>query len=379
MRVFVPQAKSAGPDGRNGLRGCVVETLQAGDYDPAARRYHLYVQWLAHEQMASLTNHAARHGVRLYLDLPLGVHRAGYDCWRHQDLFALRASGGAPPDPVFTLGQDWQFAPLHPERSRAQGHAYVIDYLRHHLERTGMLRIDHVMGLHRLYWVPEGLPASQGAYVSYPADELYAILSLESHRYGATIAGENLGTVPPEVNRRLKRHNLCELFVAQYEHQPYPKRSMRRVPARAVASLNTHDMPPFQAYWEGTDLADRHELGWIKLTDVPKERRLRAKVQRALIQMLRHEEWLASRRPEAKDVLRGALAHLSASAAQFVLLNLEDLWLETHSQNVPGTTEERINWRRKTRLSLEQIMEHQDVQELLKLVNRLRRDRDNDQ
>lgn len=348
-------------------------SLRSGDYAEADRQYHLYVQWLAHEQMSSLSKHCDRHGVRLYLDMPLGVHADGYDVWREQDLFALNASGGAPPDPVFTKGQDWGFAPVHPQRSRERGHRYVIDYLRHHLRHAKLLRFDHVMGLHRLYWVPHGLPASHGAYVNAPADELYAILCLESHRHRAMIVGENLGTVPPEVNRALARHQVREMFVGQYEFQPAPRRALRRVPARSVASLNTHDMPTFRAWWDELDLEDRLALGLLKRSELPRERAVRRKMRLALLKLLRYPATLPHNPQSAAVVLKGCLAHLSASEAEIVLVNVEDLWLEALPQNVPGTSSERPNWRRKLRFTLQEIQRCPELLRTLRQIQDRRR------
>jgi 4-alpha-glucanotransferase len=347
--------------------------LRDGDCRDTDRQYHLYVQWLAHEQMTQLTEHARAHQVGLYLDLPLGTHRDGYDCWRYQDLFALSASAGSPPDPVFTQGQNWGFAPIHPQRSREQGHAYIIAYLRHHLRHATLLRLDHVMGLHRLYWVPAGLPASRGAYVTYPAEEHYAILGIESHRHRAVIVGENLGTVPPEVERSLDRHGVAGMFVGQYEFQPAPRPALRAVPARSVASLNTHDMPPFHAYWTGLDLEDRRSLGLIKPRDMPSRQGLRTRIRQNLTKLLRRRGQLGEKATDTGEVLRGAFAHLAASAARWLLLNLEDLWLETLPQNVPGTSTERINWRRKTRFAREQLERDPAILDQLRLVRRLRR------
>jgi 4-alpha-glucanotransferase len=347
--------------------------LRDADSRQSSREYHLYVQWLAHEQMAELSRHALRQGVDLYLDMPLGTHHAGYDAWRYQELFAREASGGAPPDPVFTQGQDWGFAPVHPQRSREQGHAYVRAYLHHHLRHARMLRFDHVMGLHRLYWVPRDFPASQGAYVRYPAEEYYAMLSIASHRYRAHIIGENLGTVPDVVNRGLKRHGLGGMFVVQYEARPAPQRPWRRVPARVVASLNTHDMPPFAAYWSGSDLDDHCDLGHIPRAQLPAARRRREKLRRALLRLpgLRGER----RRGEAAvaDVVGAILEQLGLSPARWVLVNVEDLWLETASQNTPGTTTERVNWRRKMRYRLEVLREQRECLELLRALRRSRR------
>src|SRR5262249_33491775 len=148
-----------------------------------------------------------------------------------------------PPDPVFTSGQNWGFPPMHPEASRLRHYEYTIAYIRNHLSYARLLRIDHVMGLHRLFLIPQGFYGDKGDYIGYAADELYAILSLESHRNEAGIVGENLGTVPPEVNSSMKRHNIQQLYVVQYELEgPDCWRSLESVPRSTVASLNTHDM-----------------------------------------------------------------------------------------------------------------------------------------
>lgn len=329
--------------------------LRDSDAQRPRIQYHLYVQWLAHQQMAQLSQHARQCAVELYLDLPLGTHRDGYDTWRYPGLFALEASGGAPPDPVFTQGQDWGFPPLHPQRSREQGHAYLRAYLRHHLQHARMLRIDHVMGLHRLYWVPHGLPATHGAYVTYPADEFYAVLSIESHRHQASIIGENLGTVPPQVNRSLARHQVNGMFVVQYELRPPPHPPLRPLPAPAIASLNTHDMPPFAAFWQQLDLADRLDLGLLRPSDLAPERRRRQRLLQSLIRWLRRRRWLGPTEEDPEAVLSALLRHLGSSPARWVQVNLEDLWLETASQNTPGTSTERTNWRRKLRHSIPEL------------------------
>ena len=151
----------------------------------------------------------------------------GYDVWRQSDDFALGANVGAPPDPAFTKGQDWGFSPLHPQRLRENGYDYMLRFLRFQMRHTGMLRIDHVMGLHRLYWIPKGSPASEGAFVTHPADEWLALLSLESHRNKTVLVGENLGTVPPEVDEAMVQHHLRQTYVFQYELRPTGKNAVR--------------------------------------------------------------------------------------------------------------------------------------------------------
>jgi 4-alpha-glucanotransferase len=347
-------------------------TLRAGDYDQEVEHFHQYVQWIAQEQIDRLIAHCRASGVKLYLDLPLGVHPAGYDVWRERESFALDASVGAPPDVFFTKGQDWGFAPLHPQRIREAGYRYVLDYLRFQMRHTGLLRIDHVMGLHRLYWVPRGFSADQGAYVSYHAEELHAIFNLESHRHRTMLVGENLGTVPPEVNESMARHRLREMFVAQYEQRPDSKAALRTPPARSVAGINTHDMPMFAAHWKGEDIHDRNQLGLIPDRDLAMELSKRKALNAALAGYLStHGRLKAKRNPGA--VLKALLTWLAASPAEIVLVNLEDLWLEELPQNTPGTCAERPNWKRKAKLSLEKIFKNREIKEFLSNVARARR------
>jgi 4-alpha-glucanotransferase len=327
--------------------------LSGQEPDAGTRDYYLYVQWLAHQQMRRAANTARQHGVELYLDLPLGVHPVGYDAWRFQSVFARDATGGAPPDPVFTGGQDWGFAPLHPAALRASGYRYLVDCLRHHLEYARILRFDHVMALHRLYWIPTGLPASAGAYVKCPAEELYAVLSIESHRHQARIVGENLGTVPAEVNRSLRRHGVRGMHVIQYELRPNPRLPLPRVSRATVASLNTHDMPPFAAYWHGLDILDRFELGLLSPTGVRSEERRRQRIRQSLQGWLRHRLRKPVENQRTHEIMLALLELLQESKAEVVLLNLEDVWLETRPQNVPGTSSERVNWQRKVRFPIE--------------------------
>ena len=346
--------------------------LTEGDYDERARRYHLYVQWVAHEQIRVLSEHSTRAGVNLYLDLPLGVHSHSYDVWREREAFVLGVSAGAPPDVVFTQGQDWGFPPLHPEAIREQGYRYVIAYLRHQLQHTTLLRIDHVMGLHRLFWIPKGLEARDGVYVRYPAEELYAIFCLESHRHRASIVGENLGTVPAYVNSAMARHNLHRMYVLQYELAPGPRQVLRAVSHDAVASLNTHDMSPFAAYWEGLDIVDRLRLGLLDPSGARIEQENRRSLRPALERFLERQGWLTGDSPGLAPLLQACLRFLSASPARVVLVNLEDLWLEREPQNVPGTREERLNWQRKTHHSLGAFREMPAVVDPLCGVNDLR-------
>ena len=326
-------------------------TLLGGDYEPEAEHYHLYVQWLAREQFQNLSAGARQRGLSLYLDFPLGVHGGGYDVWRGQAIFVREASSGAPPDELFGGGQDWHFPPLHPERLREQGYRYFIACLRHHLRHAGILRLDHVTGLHHLYWIPAGLPAAEGVYVRYRSEEFYAVLTLESRRSQSLIVGEDLGTVPGYVRRAMARHRIQRMYILPFETTGDSGRVLRPVPANALAALNTHDMPPFAAYWQSRR---------------GKEERL------TLPAYLYRRGLLETPTQKTGALLRGCLAHLAASRARVVLVNLEDLWLETEPQNIPGTVDQYPNWRRKARCTLEEISRMPEVLEALAELSRLR-------
>ena len=307
-------------------------------------QYHLYVQWLVQSQLRDLVAKSRDADCLLYLDLPLGLHRDSFDSWRYPHLFVKGMSGGAPPDPVFTTGQNWAFQPIHPQEMRKDGYKYAIAYIRNHLRYAKLLRIDHVMGLHRLYCIPEGLKGDRGLYIEYPAEEMYAILSLESHRAGAGIVGENLGMVPATVNRAMSHHNVRQLYVAQYETAVgRGKSGLRNPTAGSVASLNTHDLFPFQAFLDGTDIDARLELGFLTSTNAEMDRKERRRIRRAL------------QKAFGKNVFEGCMAFLASSKAAIVLQNLEDLWGETKPQNIPATTTEHANWRRRMRYSMERL------------------------
>ena len=347
--------------------------LGVGDYDEKVKQYHLYVQWQAEEQIRALAEKTRTGGPALYLDFPLGVNRDGYDVWRERQVFALDVSGGAPPDSFFTKGQNWGFPPLHPDGLRQQGYRYYIDCLRHHLQYAGMLRIDHVMGLHRLFWIPRGFGASEAVYVHYPLDEFYAILSLESHRHQVQIVGENLGTVPRYVNKALAKHRIHGMYVSQFCVTADPQSALQEAAHDDVASLNTHDTPTFAGFWQGKDVEDRLALGLLSPPEAQNLRRDRASIREALTTYLKSRNWLEGASPEPLAILRAWLTQLASGNAYLLLLNLEDLWLEPLPQNVPGTWEERPNWRRKARFSLDEICQMNSVTETLKVIDEIRR------
>ncbi len=342
---------------------------QAGpaDYDAGALLYQQYVQWLADEQLQGLANKARASGPGLYLDLPLGVNSSGYDAWRYRQSFAPDTAAGAPPDPFFAKGQNWGFPPLHPERIREGGYPYIRAYLHHHMRLAGILRIDHMMGLHRLYWIPHGAGAHDGVYVGYRADELYAVFTLEAQRHGTVLVGEDLGTVPEEVPPMMARHDFHRMYVLQYQAQPQPE-VLSPIFAGAVASINTHDMPTFAAFWEGLDIKDREDLGILDAATAKADRTRRQELVRAIRTFLQERGFLKDPRDPAA-VLRACLNYLSTGPGSVALANIEDFWLEKNPQNVPGTWHERPNWTRCARYSLEEFTAFPSVLQALREMN----------
>ena len=347
--------------------------LREADYSEQNRQYYLYVQWLAHQQIESVSEKAREKGVRLYLDLPVGTHPDGYDGWREREAFISDVSVGAPPDTVFTKGQDWKFSPLHPEKIREQGYRYIINYLRHHLRHAGILRIDHVMGFHRLFCIPNGMEAKQGVYLRYPAEELYAILALESHRNKAIIVGEDLGTVPSYVRPAMRRHGLHRMYVLHYELAANTRKGLLPAPHNSVASLNTHDMPPFASFWRGSDIQEWVKLGLLDRAGTLKEKKSRQDTIKTLRASLKRKGWLKKADVDTLSALKACLSFLADSRAQIVLVNLEDLWLETQPQNIPGIHDIYPNWRRKARYSLEEFCQMPQVTDTLNLIDLLRK------
>jgi 4-alpha-glucanotransferase len=338
------------------------------DYAPEDYHYHLFAQWQAEHQLGRIAAAHAEGAAALYLDMPLGVNPHSYDAWRFRELFAAGVSAGAPPDPLFTGGQNWGFRPLNPGPLRASRYAYLIEALRHHFRHASILRLDHVMAFYRLFWVPDGLPATRGVYVRYDEDELFAVLVLESARHRAVAVGEDLGTVPAAVRRAMERHGVQRMHVVQFEASPERNPPVAPPPRWVVASLNTHDMPTFAGFWRGTDIDDQLELGLIDQHEYMRAQRRRAVLRERLAALIAPGDHAGP-----AEVSTGLLQRLAESPARYVLVTLEDLWLEERPQNVPGTHAERPNWQRRSRRTLDDILTSDAVNRGLHDINCRRR------
>jgi 4-alpha-glucanotransferase len=310
--------------------------------EPGRIDSHLVAQWLMQSQLQQLQG----GDVSLYLDLPVGVNLDSYEVWRWRNLFLTELAAGAPPDALFLGGQNWGLPPLSPLALRRDRYRYFIQCVRHHMKVAGMLRIDHVMGLFRLYCVPEGRPATDGVYLRYHADELLAIITLESQRACCAVAGEDLGTVPEGVRPAMTRHGLFHLHVGQWFFPQHAGEKPTPAPAEAVASLNTHDTATFAGWWRGSDIEDKRDLKLIDAAHERGERHERDRQKTALLAFadahVEHDTLT-----EVERAMVAATTDLALGAAEIVLVALDDLVLDPISHNVPGTVTERTNWQRR--------------------------------
>jgi 4-alpha-glucanotransferase len=328
--------------------------------------YYLYCQWAAATQLA-----VADAAVRLYADLPIGVHPDGFDPYRYPASFVPGARGGAPPDSFFSSGQDWGFPPLHPERIREDGYGYLRAVFARAFRHAGYMRIDHVMGLQRLYVIPEGFDARHGAYIAYRADELHALVSLEAHRAGTVVVGEDLGTVPDEVRRRMAADKMLRSWVFQFESSS--KDPLPSPPRDVLASLGTHDLPRFATFFWGKDIVENQRAGELGQKQAAAMRVERDSWHGALLKAVGANGPGLSATDKTAAALEGVLCHLAASDAELLLVDLEDLWGETRPQNRPGTGPEADNWRRRSSRTMAEIHKDSELSALLSRLDRLRR------
>jgi len=298
-------------------------------------RFHQWLQWLLDRQLAS-----AGTAVRLVLDLAVGVDPAGADAWLWQDVLAPGMSVGAPPDAFNRLGQDWGLPPFNPWKLRVAGYEPFIRTVRANLRSGGGLRVDHVMGLFRQYWVPDGADPRRGAYVRYPWDDLLGIVALESERAGAFVVGEDLGTVEPIVRDELARRNVLSSRVLWFEDD-----GPASFPSRSMASISTHDLPTVAGLWTGADLSAQRHLGLDP--DAAAVDAIRSRL-RALV-------GLPDDAP-LDQVIVGAHRLLAEAASLVVTASLEDALGVEERPNMPGTTDAWPNWSLALPAPLEQVL-----------------------
>jgi 4-alpha-glucanotransferase len=312
----------------------------AGAPEALVVRSHLLAQFLAERQLARVET---ADGAKLALDLPIGSHPAGYERWAHGALFAPGMTVGAPPDEFFGDGQDWGFPPQLPGAGRRSGHELwrrLVEFAGRH---ASILRIDHVMGVHRLWWIPEGMGAQQGAYVRYPREELLAVIAAEAARTATTIIGENLGTVPEEVSEALARWDVIGMYEEQFAL--YHTHALPPIPTNSVAGVRTHDMPAFAAAFDGDPTGEQFEY------------------RRLVAEAVGHPVG-----DDPADVLDAALERLAASDAYATVVDVDDLIGESAPHNVPGLVLPS-SWRRRLPRPASAVLADLDVRRRVKLLS----------
>jgi len=338
--------------------------------------FYEYLQWQVAQQIEAAGRRSLELGlgIGIYQDLAVSVDSGGAETWANQELYAINARLGAPPDELGPLGQDWGLPPWNPERLRATAYRPFIEMLRRIMYHAGALRIDHVMGLMRLFWIPTGTTPAEGAYVSYPFEDLLGVLALESQRNRCLVIGEDLGTVPDPV-----RQALAPLGVLSYRLFYFEKKANGNFkqpdeyPAQALVAVTTHDLPTLNGYWQGRDLDLRDELGLMPSSQVRDKQIVERAQDRARLRVVLEREGLlppdvnvhAVSPPEmSPELVRAIYVYLARSPAQVLAVQLEDVFCQTNQINLPGTMDEYPNWRYKLALNLEDWLSDARLQAL---------------
>jgi 4-alpha-glucanotransferase len=330
--------------------------------------FHRWLQFEIDRQLSSAAARARAAGMRigLYQDLAIGTAATGADAWSFPHLFVRGASIGAPPDPYAAQGQNWGLPPIDPRALQRDRYRYFIELVRSGFAHAGALRIDHVMGLFRLFWIPEGKTGAEGAYVRYPWRDLLGIVALESVRNNALVVGEDLGTVPPDVPAALEKWGVLSSKVLYFERGGDGSfKPAQSYPGLALATANTHDMATVAGFWEERDIDVRRNVGLIASDrDAERARSERADDRRALVARLVEEGLLpqGTSAPTLTELTGAVHAFLCRTPACLTGMSLDDLAGELEAVNVPGVgLELHPSWTRKMRDSLEVIAASSDV------------------
>lgn len=312
--------------------------------------FQLYMQWLADRQLAAAAAAGREAGLSFgfYRDLAVGTAPDGAEAWANQGAYVRGVSVGAPPDAFSATGQTWCLPPPNPV---APGRLWLDTFaglLAANMRHAGALRIDHAMGLSRLFWIPDGAPGSSGAYVAYPTDAMVAELSLESHRARCIVIGEDLGTVAPGFRDRMAEANILSYRVVFFEREENGLGfdPARDYPVKAVACAGTHDLPTLAGWWEGAEIKERRALGSFTAEEADQAEAARAIERHKLAEAL-GQPALADQPTATVELVAAVHRFLASTPAMLVVAQADDLVGETTALNLPGTDRERPNWRRR--------------------------------
>ncbi|MET1022299.1 MAG: 4-alpha-glucanotransferase [Arthrobacter sp.] len=309
--------------------------------------FHRWLQWLCDQQLEAAQRSARRSGMEIGVihDLAVGVKRGGADDWSLAGVLARNVTVGAPPDMFNQQGQDWTQPPWHPVRLAESGYAAYRDMLRTVLRHAGGIRVDHILGLFRLWWIPEGAGPGEGTYVYYDHEALIGILALEAQRAGAIVIGEDLGVFEPWVRDYLSERGIFGTSILWFEHDaggPIPPERYRQ---QCLTSVNTHDLPPTAGYLAGEHVTLRESLGLLR-RPVEEERAEAVAEQEAVLGLVRHRGLLPDHGDQdVQDTVEALYAFTALTPSSLLGLALVDAVGETRTQNQPGTSTEYPNWR----------------------------------
>ena len=377
--ALAPLRWSAWPEGlrRPGAPGIAAFAAEHAE----AIDYHIFVQEIAERQLVAASADA---DLGLYFDFAVGFHPDGAEAWANQDAYVAGTRIGAPPDPFSPAGQDWGMPPAHPDAMRRDGYAPWVTALRANMRHARALRIDHAMALQRLYWIPPGAPASEGAYVRYPFDDLLGIVALESQRARCLVIGEDLGTVPEGFRERLGEAGVLSYRVLLFEQEAGGAfRSPKEYPRLAAATASTHDLPTVLGWCEGSDIELRASLGLIDAGEAEREREQRRAHRMRLARALAEqkllpdgeEELLALAGNEPDRLIAAVELYLARTPSALLLVNLGDLLAESEQHNLPGTLDQYPNWRRRMTVPVAALAGLASLQRLVTLIETARRGR----
>ncbi|HEY7390511.1 MAG TPA: 4-alpha-glucanotransferase, partial [Bryobacteraceae bacterium] len=328
--------------------------------------FYQYLQWQIDLQLRRAQEHALGRGMRigLYHDLALATDRFGSDFWAHRDFYATGSRVGSPPDDFSPDGQDWGFPPPNSERHREDGYRLFAESIRRNARHGGALRMDHVMRLFRLYWIPDEMSAAEGAYVRERSLDYVKVLALESVRNRFMVIGEDLGTVEPEVREALAQFGILSYRLLYFERDPQGRFLHHEQYIRqALVSSTTHDLPTLAGFWILADIEARRAAGLLDEGAYRSQMDTRAADKQKMLDLLFRCGLLkpelpreAERYPELTGDLHNAIVgFLAMTPSELLAINGEDLTKEAAQQNLPGTTWQYPNWGRKMRFTLEEL------------------------
>jgi 4-alpha-glucanotransferase len=337
-----------------------------------------WMEWVADLQLASAATAAKEMEIGLYRDMAVGADITGVETWSNQSAIVSGAHVGAPPDIFNPAGQDWGLPPFSPRALQEEGYRGFIELIRANMRYAGALRIDHVMALQHLYWVPKSRSPREGAYVSYPIEDLVGILAIESHRNRCMVVGEDLGTVPDGFRERMAKANILSYRVLFFEQNTKTGafRKPEAYPKLSVAVASNHDLPTIRAWWEGSDISLRERLRLFPDPHGANEQRTqRARDRSQLLRALRQQGLLGKNEESSPNALVPLVhAFLARSCSFLALAQLDDIAGEIDPVNLPGSLD-YPNWRRRLSVTLAELFEGSRIDELAEIFARERGER----